>query len=188
MSHINVHIITERATRRIGRVEQVRALAPWPAKHDGDHWQLNRASGKPAHVPSGVVREPWPLMANQSLVLGVRGVTNATTTNTRTIPFACVVRDLVWHYHTETAAASAASLSTNDYGPIWHKDAESPNLTQQGAGLAVGVNNTYREDLRYVIPTPGITLTLSVTSPSTGDGYLSVIIQPLADYLKSLGV
>jgi hypothetical protein len=44
MSDIPVHIITQRASQRIGRVEQVRALAPWPAKHDGDHWQLNRAA------------------------------------------------------------------------------------------------------------------------------------------------
>lgn len=42
MSHIEIHDYTQRARRSLGRLAQVAALPPQPARHDGDHWDFGR--------------------------------------------------------------------------------------------------------------------------------------------------
>jgi hypothetical protein len=188
MSHINVHLITQRAALRIGRVEQVRALAPWPTRHEGDHWQLNRASGKSQRIPGNGTTEPWPEMANQCLYLAVRGVANTTTTNNRRIPFPYVVRHLNAIWSSASGATFSGDVMSAAAGTIWHNASERLQETETIAANAIGAAK-YSTDPRIVVPTPGDTLTLSVTTTAVStDIYLSVIIQPLTDYLKSLGV
>lgn len=38
MSHVPVHRLERRALRRLGRIEQVRALAPFPERHEANYW------------------------------------------------------------------------------------------------------------------------------------------------------
>jgi hypothetical protein len=187
MSHINVHVITQRASQRIGRVEQVRALAPWPTKHDGDHWQLNRASGKPAHLPSGIITEPWPMMRNQSIPLGVRGDITTTVSTEKRIGFPFVVRTVSWAAGLANLQTSRFNIVVSGEGSIWGQDIERPEISHLSTSTSLAVSNlTF--DARRIIPWAGATITLSITNTlGTADSYLNVIIQPLADYLKSLG-
>ena len=42
MSHVEVHRLIRPAKRRLGRIVQIEALPPQPARHDGTHWGLGR--------------------------------------------------------------------------------------------------------------------------------------------------
>lgn len=60
MSDITIHDVEERARSRLGRTYQVEALAPFPTRHDGEHWQLNREPYHHLLPPWGEPQEAAP--------------------------------------------------------------------------------------------------------------------------------
>lgn len=51
MPEYKIPDLSARARTRIARTEQVRALAPFPARHDGNHWGLNRVAWVHPRIP-----------------------------------------------------------------------------------------------------------------------------------------
>ena len=177
MSDIYIHNMTERAKARIGRIEQVRALAPYPVKHAGDHWQLNHRSGKSQRVPTGERREPWPAMRNQPLFIGVRGSPNSTVTKSIRIPFTAIITEIgIEANGGSTNGVLELNVAISNQGTVWHEELTNFQHTHQSTVNAVVTTRKWSPGI--IILSPGSELTITVVTPNTSDSYFTAIINP----------
>lgn len=186
MSNIAIHDLSARARARLGRKLQIEALPPQLDRHEGDHWQLNRAGmlvpRKPRNDPANY--QPWPIAAENNITLAVRGAVSSTTTSSTRIPFACVIREISYSLIAGTAGGTqSADVVVVGHGSVWRSSTDSPQLV--GSTNANDWNITY--DPHFIVPHVGVEITASIVCGAAADGYLTIRIQPLAQFLRGGG-
>lgn len=182
MSTIDVFNWSAVAARRLARVEQVRALAPFPDRHKGDHWALNRRAPLARNLVSAPRGEVWEGSNEQNITVSLRGAPSTTATKSIRVPFAFVVREIQWAIIAGTAGGTQSfDVSVSGQGSVWNDTTETPQLL-----TGTNANDwNYEYDPRRIVTEIGATITLTLVFGAAADGHASVRLQPLAQFLRA---